>query len=237
MRFLYIFPHPDDESFGPAAAMWRQLQHGHEVHLLTLTKGEATSVREKLGVTKSEMADIRYREMLDVADTLGLTSMEVLELPDSRLARMDPREIEAVVKAYIQKLRPDIVVTYPVHGNSAFHDHLVTHAVVKRVYLELLDEGADYLKRLAFITRRDDGSPTFQNGRIRLKLTEQEQIHAELDLTDAEINAMKRALECYQTYQGKIEESGVLDKIGYKLPVEFYNESPRGLLANIEEGL
>ena len=45
MKFLYIFPHPDDESFGPTAGMFLQLEQGHEVHLLTLTKGGATKER------------------------------------------------------------------------------------------------------------------------------------------------------------------------------------------------
>ena len=39
---LYIFPHPDDESFGPAAVIDKSIKSGDEVHLLTLTKGGAT---------------------------------------------------------------------------------------------------------------------------------------------------------------------------------------------------
>ncbi|MFC1733666.1 PIG-L deacetylase family protein, partial [candidate division KSB1 bacterium] len=38
MTFLYIYPHPDDESFGSAHAMSKQLRQGHEVYLLTLTR-------------------------------------------------------------------------------------------------------------------------------------------------------------------------------------------------------
>ncbi|MFC2176745.1 PIG-L family deacetylase, partial [Bacteroidota bacterium] len=36
MRLLYIFPHPDDESFGPIPAIHQQLAQGNEVFLLTL---------------------------------------------------------------------------------------------------------------------------------------------------------------------------------------------------------
>ena len=45
MTLLYVFPHPDDESFGPGPALARQVREGHAVHLLTLTKGGATKVR------------------------------------------------------------------------------------------------------------------------------------------------------------------------------------------------
>ncbi len=31
MKILYIYPHPDDESFGPAHVMHKQIRDGHEV--------------------------------------------------------------------------------------------------------------------------------------------------------------------------------------------------------------
>jgi len=66
MRILYIFPHPDDESFGPAAVIHSQIKNGHEVYLLTLTKGGATQQRHNLGLTVAEIGEVRYREMLAV---------------------------------------------------------------------------------------------------------------------------------------------------------------------------
>lgn len=50
MRILYVFPHPDDESFGPAPVIKQQLEQGNEVFLLTFTRGGATKVRHKLGL-------------------------------------------------------------------------------------------------------------------------------------------------------------------------------------------
>jgi LmbE family N-acetylglucosaminyl deacetylase len=35
MDILYVYPHPDDESFGPALAIARQVREGHRVFLLT----------------------------------------------------------------------------------------------------------------------------------------------------------------------------------------------------------
>jgi LmbE family N-acetylglucosaminyl deacetylase len=37
MKILYIFPPPDDESFGPAPAIAAQIRNGNKVYLLTLT--------------------------------------------------------------------------------------------------------------------------------------------------------------------------------------------------------
>ncbi|HEX7343805.1 MAG TPA: PIG-L family deacetylase, partial [bacterium] len=51
MRILYIYPHPDDESFGPARVISKQKRQGHEVYLLTLTRGGATKQRFKFNYT------------------------------------------------------------------------------------------------------------------------------------------------------------------------------------------
>ncbi|MBF0433606.1 MAG: PIG-L family deacetylase [Fibrobacteria bacterium] len=236
MKILYIFPHPDDESFGPAAAIHSQLSQGHEVHLLTLTRGGATRQRHKLGLSVSEMGEVRYKEMLDVEKTLGLNSMTVLDYPDSGLQEMDPRELENTIKDFIKKMTPDVIVTYPVHGISGFHDHLVTHAVVKRVYLELKDEGASYLKRLAFVTVPDDGSPSWSGkGLPRLKLSGEELIDCIINLNDDDVNALKDALACYATYKETIEESGVVETIGDKLYFEFFQEDCKPVVDSITQ--
>src|SRR5690606_8865113 len=88
LTFLYVFPHPDDESFGPAPAMARQVREGHAVHLLTLTRGGATKQRHRLGLSVEAMGEVRKREMDAVARTLGLDTLAVLDLPDGGLAAL-----------------------------------------------------------------------------------------------------------------------------------------------------
>lgn len=237
MRFLYVFPHPDDESFGPAAVIHQQLKAGHDVFLLTLTKGGATKQRFRLGLSIDEMGAVRYKEMLCVRDTLGFTGMEVLDLPDSGLKEMDPREIERAVEKHIRTIRPHIVVTYPVHGISGFHDHLVTHAVVKRVFLDMRDRGADYLKRLAFMTFPDSGEPVFQQEGFRLKHTERELIDCVIPLSQEDIDMFVKCLACYETYKDTIEESGVIEKVGKEMYFELYNEDFDPVLDDLTDQL
>ena len=76
MRILYIFPHPDDESFGPARAMAAQRRKGHDVYLLTLTRGEGTKMRHKFGWTLEQMGEARERELRNVGITLELADMQ-----------------------------------------------------------------------------------------------------------------------------------------------------------------
>ena len=94
MRILYVFPHPDDESFGPAPVIKQQVEQGHEVFLLTLTKGGATKARHKLGLTIEQMGEVRYKEMQKVEKVLGLSGMMVLDFPDGGLQDMNPLDLE-----------------------------------------------------------------------------------------------------------------------------------------------
>lgn len=233
MKILYIFPHPDDESFGPAPAISAQLREGHEVYLLTLTKGEATKQRFRLGVNKKEMGEIRYKEMKCVEKVLGLSGMTVLDLPDSRLKELDPRVIENEIKNQFESIRPNVVVTYAVHGISGFHDHLVTHAVVKRVFCEVKESENYNLNRLAFFTRMGDVN---LDGKFRLEVSSNEEIDCVTECNSEDMRKFDEALNCYETYKEVIDKSGVRDVVNERVPFEFFQESFKPHVKDITYG-
>lgn len=234
MLVLYIFPHPDDESFGPAPAIAAQIRQGHEVCLLTYTRGGATKVRFELGYDISKMGDVRYLEMVDVSKVLSLSNMEVLDLPDSGLKDMNPLELESITEKHIRKISPDVVVTYPVHGISGFHDHLVTHAVVKRVFCKLRTEWSSAPKRLAFFTLAKSDKA---DGKFRLHTSTESEIDCETRLTPDDIQKGAAALECYKTYQETIKEARVLERIGDTVFFEFFQEHFSPYSASIFDSL
>ena len=223
MRILYIFPHPDDESFGPAPAISAQRRAGHEVHLLTLTRGGATKQRHRLGYSIEEMGEVRFREMQGVARVLDLTSMVVLDYPDSGLKELDPRQLEIVVREHIDEVAPDVLVTYAVHGISGFPDHLVTHAVVKRVFCDVREGGETALRRLAFFTL--DESWAEGEGEHRLHTSTAEEIDCVLQPDEVDGEAFQKALDCYETYQETIEKSGVRKAAGRPVSFELFQEA------------
>ena len=235
MRILYIFPHPDDESFGPAPAIAAQLRQGFEVHLLTLTKGEATKQRYKLGLSKEEMGEVRYKEMKCVEKTLGLTGMRVTDLPDGELKNVNPIDIEKVVIDHIYEIKPAIIITYAVHGISGFHDHLVTHAVVKRVFCELIERpDAGFLKRLALYTRSGEVDIS---GKFRLEASTDEEIKFTELCSDADMEKFQRALDCYESYKEIIEKSNVREIVTNEVPFEIFGEEIDIPLNNITDQL
>lgn len=234
MKILYVFPHPDDESFGPVPAISAQLRQGHDVYLLTLTKGEATKQRHRLGINKKEMGEIRFREMQCVEKVLGLSGMTVLDLPDSRLKNMNPIEIEQVIKKHIHEIQPEVIVTYAVHGVSGFEDHLVSHAVVKRVFCELQQKGSEYLQRLALYTHYAEEEV---ESKFNLKSSKKEEINCWVETDEKDRQKFLAALDCYETYQQVIEDSGVKNAVDGSVPFEIFGESPEEPLENITDGL
>ena len=221
-KLLYIFPHPDDESFGPGPAIARQVIDGHSVHLLTLTKGGATKQRHQFGYTIDEMGEVRAEEMQCVKEVLGLESLTIWDEPDSGLALIDPIDLEEKIITYIQELRPDVIITYAVHGNSGFPDHLVTHAVVKRAFCQMRRSGEFCPKRLAFYTISQD----YDEGDSPIKLSKSswKDIDAIYDSGGQALQKGKDALDCYGTYGEVIKKTGIKEKLTPKVCFEFFDE-------------
>lgn len=220
-RILYVFPHPDDESFGPAPAIAQQRRQGDEVYLLTLTRGEATSQRERLGYSKERMGQVRYDEMQDVAEALDLTQMWVLDYPDGGLEEVAPKELAGTVREYVQRVRPDVVVTYAEHGISGHADHVVTHRIVRGVFEDMTAE--TYPRRLALFTL----PPPEQDDAHRPEHLKHSPLEAIDVVVVPEPEDMERghaALACYVTYRSVIEEHRPLDTVRGGVCFELFDE-------------
>jgi LmbE family N-acetylglucosaminyl deacetylase len=232
---LYIFPHPDDESFGPAPALARQRRAGHDVHLLTLTRGEATSQRERLGYSKAEMADARYQEMQDVGRALDLSSLTVLEYPDGELAELDPLILEEEIASHLHEHAPDVVVTYPVHGISGHPDHLVSHAVVKRVVCALRRDGTAYPTRLAFFTLPP--APEDADRPEHLQSSPPTLIDCKVPVSEADLEVAREALDCYVTYRPVVEAHQPLRSVEDGVSFELFGERHEPVLSGLVDEL
>ena len=234
VTLLYVFPHPDDESFGPAPAIARQVREGHTVALLTLTKGGATNVRHDLGLSVDEMGETREREMACVAEALGI-DLTVLDYPDGGLADLDPRDLEHVIERKIEAVGPDVVVTYVDHGMSVHPDHLVTHAVVKRAYRAACDEMAGRSpRRLAFFTlvgEHLDHNPT------GLRTTPLAEVGAVVEFSDEDRQRAAAALDCYETYQEAIETNRPLRQVSEGVGFVLFQESHSPPLGSLTDDL
>ena len=232
MTLLYVFPHPDDESFGPGPAIARQTREGHDVHVLTLTKGGATKVRHDLDLSVEEMGEVRAEETRCAVEALGATST-ILDFPDGGLVALDPRDLEHVIERKIEAVLPDVVVTYAHHGNSGHPDHLTTHAVVKRAYCAACDELAGRSpRRLAFFTLVEG---EIEDAPVDLTGVPRAALGAVVPFSDEDRQRAEAALACYETYAEVVEAHRPLrqveDGVAFVLFGETHDE-PLGSLTD-----
>jgi len=224
---LYIFPHPDDESFGPAGSIHQEKQNGNEIHLLTLTQGGATKMRHKYNLSIEEMGKVRVKEMENVNKVLQFNSMTIWDYPDGELNNMNPNTLDAAISKYIKELKPDVVVTYTHHGISVHPDHLCGHAIIKKIFWDLKEE--PYFHRLALFTVEGAGG--------KLNVEKYNQVDCRYLLNEDNRNKFIEALSCYESYKDVINETGVIEKVGSEVCYEFYNEEVGGEVGSIIEGL
>jgi len=139
---------------------------------------------------------------------------------------MNPIDLEKLVLSYIEKIKPDVVVTYAIHGISGHHDHLTIHAVVKRLYCELRSKPEySYWKRLALFTFPTPENSEQDGAMAHVRTSKQELIDCIITLDQLEKDKLKEALFCYKTFMDVIESTNVINVIGDKVYFEFYGEN------------
>ncbi|MBI3889708.1 PIG-L family deacetylase [Candidatus Saccharibacteria bacterium] len=80
-----IFAHPDDEAFGPSGTLLMETKAGTELHLITLTAGEAGTNPDNL----SNLAEVRLQEWHSAGQLIGATEMHHLGYVDGTLNNLD----------------------------------------------------------------------------------------------------------------------------------------------------
>ena len=149
---MAIHAHPDDESSKGAATMARYAAEGHRVKVVTCTGGEAGSILNPAmdrPEVRENIAAVRVHEMAAAAETLGVEH-EWLGFTDSGLPAGNPvpvlshgvfarQSVEDATKPLIRAIRefrPHVVITYDENGGYPHPDHIMTHIVSMRAWLE-----------------------------------------------------------------------------------------------------
>jgi LmbE family N-acetylglucosaminyl deacetylase len=127
-RILFALAHPDDESMGCGTTIVRHTAAGVEVHLLTATRGGAGWNGLPAGRRPEELVEIRGHELARVAEVLGLASVELWDYPDGSLAGCNQAEVTDRVAAVVERLQPDLVVTWGPDGAYGHPDHIAIGA-------------------------------------------------------------------------------------------------------------
>jgi LmbE family N-acetylglucosaminyl deacetylase len=113
---LMVWAHPDDETYlvgGLSAAL---SDAGQRVVCVTATRGEA-------GGTAERLAEIRTTELAAALDLLGVEEHHWLDYADGGCASVDDDEAASRIRAVVDDVRPDTVVTFGPDGFTGHPDH------------------------------------------------------------------------------------------------------------------
>lgn len=139
-NLLAVFAHPDDEAFGPSATLIK-MATDYDIHLLFVTKGQTGANHAKN--QESPLSQIRESESRESAKMLGATSIEFLDFVDGNLCNNLYQEIEKHITSHIQRLRPEIVMTWEPKGVTGHIDHVVVSMVCHHIF-----QKSDFVKKL-----------------------------------------------------------------------------------------
>jgi LmbE family N-acetylglucosaminyl deacetylase len=121
-RLLGVWSHPDDEAYLSAGLMARMTDAGHDVTVVTATRGEKGTDDPSLFGSAAFAAD-REVELRRSLRELGVTDLRILGHADGECDRaVSESGIEAIA-AVMREVRPDVVITFGPDGITGHPDH------------------------------------------------------------------------------------------------------------------
>lgn len=131
--------HPDDETFF-AGTMAKYASEGVRVCVLCGTRGERGNTADLCSIP--ELPKLREAELRRSMRVLGLRDEDVFFLPyeDQKLDLVQIEEVRGHIVRVIRQVRPQIVVTFDVHGANGHSDHIAMSRFVSDAVSSAADE-------------------------------------------------------------------------------------------------
>jgi LmbE family N-acetylglucosaminyl deacetylase len=132
---LGVWAHPDDETYLSAGLMTLSRRAGRRVVCIAATAGEhGTDDPERW--PPERLARLRRHEASAATAALGVEEHRWLDLEDGTLDAIDPAIGAARVRALVDEVRPDTIVSFGPEGMTGHPDHRAVAAWVQTAWLE-----------------------------------------------------------------------------------------------------
>ena len=124
---LAIFAHPDDEAFGTGGTLARYAAEGHDVYLVTATRGEAGQIADPTLATSANLPLVRENELRCACRTYGIHEPIFLDYQDGQMAVAHQGQAVAKLVRIIRQLKPDVIIAFGPDGVYGHYDHIAAH--------------------------------------------------------------------------------------------------------------
>lgn len=136
-----VWAHPDDETYLAAGLFAHAADHGSRVVDITATRGEGGSMDEERWPPET-MGEMREQELLRSLALLGDIEHYWLQLPDVDMESPLPEVGAARVRALLEKIRPDTVLTFGPDGMTGHEGHKSVSRWATDAFREVAPPGA-----------------------------------------------------------------------------------------------
>lgn len=134
MKTLFIFAHPDDETFSSGGTILKLTSNKNIVNLICATKGEAGEPGNPPITDKKNIGKVREQELRRAAKILGISKIHFLGLIDGTLHKINAEKLTKLILPIIKKENPDIVVTFDSTGASNHPDHIAISIAATKAF-------------------------------------------------------------------------------------------------------
>lgn len=153
-----IFAHPDDEAFGPSGTLLLETRAGTELHLITLTIGDAGTNPDN----HVDLGKIRLQEWQTAGKLMGASSMHYLGYADGQLNNQTMIEAGHKIVKLVTKIVKSAdkntsieFMTSDLNGISGHIDHIVAARTACWAFYRLKSADDRFTRiRLACIPRQ-----------------------------------------------------------------------------------
>jgi LmbE family N-acetylglucosaminyl deacetylase len=160
-RLLVVMAHPDDESFGIGPLIAKYVGDGVEVSLICTTNGDIGTVDEKYMQGYRTIAEMRLAELDCAAKVLGFKEVILFGYRDSgMMGNADNQHADCLwhadlaavtnrVAEVMQRIKPQVVLTFDPYGGYGHPDHIKTHKATVAAF-QLLQGTVDAPQKLYY---------------------------------------------------------------------------------------
>src|SRR5687768_10884222 len=104
MKALFIFAHPDDETFATGGTIAKLTRAGHEVQIISATTGQAGMTGEYGDITPEKLGKIREEEHGKAGFILGISQIRYLDMMDGDVDKISVEDLVSKIKQLIKEI-------------------------------------------------------------------------------------------------------------------------------------